>query len=358
MKRKIGLYNPYLDSVGGGERHVLSILEVLQKEAGFEPFIFWDKPEIVKQIKQRLGIDFKESSVLPNIFRNGTVVTKLQALKDFDIFLYVTDGSYFFSSAKKNYVFCMVPNKHLYGQTVFNWLKTMDSTFIANSEFTQANLKKWGITSTVLYPYISSEYLDISGKNKKNMILVAGRFFGHLHSKRQDIAIEAFKKLQKNSAFKETKLVLAGSVADADTPYFKKIESLAKGNSAIIIKKNLPFEELVKLYSDAKYYWHFTGYGVDEAKEPEKVEHLGITPLEAMAAGCIPFCYNAGGLKEIITHGKNGFLFQTIDDLIDQMIQTPTTTFEAVREHARNYVKNIFSYKHFTKNVLQLFTQE
>ena len=40
--KRVALYNPYLDTLGGGEKHILSILDVFA-EQGYEINIFWDK---------------------------------------------------------------------------------------------------------------------------------------------------------------------------------------------------------------------------------------------------------------------------------------------------------------------------
>lgn len=347
-----------MDSLGGGEKHILSVLQVLEQEAGYDPYVFWDN-EIDKQLEEKLGLHFSNLHFLPNIFHKQTnLLHKLKQLKDFDIFFYVTDGSYFFSSAKKNYVFCMVPNKHLFANTAINWLKTVNYEFISNSRFTQKWLEKWNIKNDVLYPYISDEYIELKNAQikKENCILVTGRFFEHLHSKRQDIAIEAFQQLHQNESFKDYKLILAGSVLESDKPYLEKIKKLAEKNNNIQIKLNTSFTELFNLYKSAKYYWHFTGYGIDEETEPEKVEHLGITPLEAMAAGCTVFCYNAGGPKELIKDGDNGFLFDSVDELIEKISTLSESHRNQIIKNAQSFVTASFSYSHFKKKVLQLFS--
>src|SRR5436190_831775 len=99
---------------------------------------------------------------------------------------------------------------------------------------------------------------------------------------------------------------------------------------------------------------HFTGYGVDEHKNPEQVEHLGITPLEAMAAQCITFCYKAGGPNEIIDSGVNGFLFSSINDLVEKMKYIPDT--QSIINNARKLIEKKFSYEVFKNNVKQLIT--
>lgn len=359
MKRKtVGLYDPYLDSMGGGERHVLSILEVLEKEAGYSPILYWDEDETAR-IQKTLNIAFENLSIQPNIFKTGGTLAKLQVLKHLDRFIYVTDGSYFFSNAKKNYVFCMVPNANLFRNNLVNVLKTRNYSYICNSEFTQSWLTRFGIDAQVLYPYISEEFLNLPlhHTSKEKLIVVVGRFFGHLHSKRQDIAIKAFLELKKHPQFSDYKLVLAGNVLPSDQGYVDSLHQMIGKHPSIEIRTNIPFSEILSLYEQARFYWHCTGYGLDDRKDPERVEHFGITPLEAMAAGCITLCYNAGGPKFFIHSGENGFLFSTTEELIHQCLSITEhgDNLHEMSEKARNYVKKTFTYNHFSKRVLELF---
>jgi glycosyltransferase involved in cell wall biosynthesis len=57
---------------------------------------------------------------------------------------------------------------------------------------------------------------------------------------------------------------------------------------------------MIEWYKKSKIYWHAAGYGIDQWQQPEKVEHFGITTVEAMAAGCVPIVINKGGQKEIL----------------------------------------------------------
>lgn len=65
------------------------------------------------------------------------------------------------------------------------------------------------------------------------------------------------------------------------------------------------------MYGKAKIFWSASGYGIDEKKEPKRVEHFGITVVEAMAGGAVPLVCFAGGHKEIISEGKDGYLWAT-----------------------------------------------
>ncbi|MBU4190339.1 MAG: glycosyltransferase, partial [Candidatus Thermoplasmatota archaeon] len=60
------------------------------------------------------------------------------------------------------------------------------------------------------------------------------------------------------------------------------------------------------------------GFGVDEEKEPEKVEHFGITTVEAAAAGCVPVVIRKGGQPEIVKEGINGLLWEKEEELIEK----------------------------------------
>ncbi|EKE13700.1 MAG: hypothetical protein ACD_12C00864G0004, partial [uncultured bacterium] len=278
----------------------------------------------------------------------------LKTLRTYDYFFYVTDGSYFFSGAKKNFVFCMIPDKKLYNFNLLNFLKLWNYKFISNSPFTTKWLTKWGINPITIPPYIEDK-LFINNKNKKEKIILSvGRFFSHLHSKRQDLIIKAFKNLKnKSKEFSDYKLILTGGLMKEDQKYFNQLKFLAKNDSSIIFKPNAELYELYELYKLSNYFWHFAGYDVDEDKNPEMVEHFGITPLEAMASGCLTFCYSAGGPKELIKDGQNGFLFSNTDELINKMSKANLNNnlTGKIIKNGKLFVKENFSYQVFKAKI-------
>lgn len=361
MKRKtVALYSPYLDTLGGGEKHVLAILEVLCREQNYKPVIFWHE-DVTQQIENKLAISFPVKPVYktPPFVGKRSIFAKLNALKQIDIFLYVTDGSYFFSSAKRNYVFCMVPQKNLYSRNLFNTIKTLNYSYISNSLFTHHWLKKWGIQNTVLYPYISKEFIRMAQKpqTKEKIILNVGRFFPSLHSKRQDLVIQAFQKLVSQKQFSGYKLILAGSVLPTDQAYVDKLREMAASLRAIEIVINPDYKTLLNYYQRAEYYWHFAGYGIDSDLTPELVEHLGITPVEAMAAGCLTFCYNAGGPRELIHQEQNGLLFNSTNELLKQMekLHNNIELKKQIVSQSQDFARTNFSYDRFKQNVRDIF---
>ncbi|MBI3619939.1 glycosyltransferase family 4 protein [Candidatus Roizmanbacteria bacterium] len=358
MKRpRAALYSPYLNIMGGGEKHILSILSVLEKN-GFDCTIFWDD-DLTQKIAETFNLNFSRLSFAPNIFKAKGIISKSHELSSFDVFLYVTDGSYFFSTAKKNFVFCMVPQKNLYRLTPLNKLKTWNYRFIANSNFTQKWLKRWGITANVIYPYLNEGFLGMNPERlpKEKILLSVGRFFSHLHAKNQAVIVDFFKnKIHNDAFFKGYKLVLVGAADENNRPYVESLKNLIRETPAIELDTNVSYDELKAWYKKARIYLHFTGYGVDAEAHPEMVEHLGITPLEAMASGCLTFAYDAGGPAETIIDGKTGFLFKSTTELIE-LIKTlikDKTAQTAVIRNAFLYVTDHFSLPVFEKRVKEV----
>lgn len=240
---------------------------------------------------------------------------------------------------------------------LLNKLKTNNFRFISNSQYTKHWLEKWGIKNDYIYPYIDEALIDGNVNKKEKIILSVGRFFPHLHSKQHEMMINTFKQLKQSyPEFGNYKLILAGGLKKEDNDYFEKLKQLIKNDPSISLQPNIQLYKLYKLYKLSSFYWHFTGYGVDADKHPELVEHLGITPLEAMAAGAISFCYAAGGPKEIITDGENGYLFMETGELADKMssLINNAQRQQSVKDTAQKYVRQNFSYAVFRNRVKKL----
>lgn len=358
-KRAI-LYNPYLDILGGGEKHILSILKVFD-EYGIFIDILWNDPEILKKIADRFNLTFKSATIKTNFLKSENFISKFMETGKYDYLFYVTDGSYFFSKARKNYIFSMYPERSLYKKTFLNNLKWSNFEFIANSNFTAKYISRWTLKkSQAIYPYIDikNDPLTKSKYEKEKIILSVGRFFGHLHSKKHEILIEAFKDLQNlNSEFAKFKLVFVGSLKSDDKDYFKKLLKAAQNEKNIEFKTNLTFNEIQDYYQKAMFYWHAAGYGVDAVKHPELVEHFGISPLEAMAAGALVYCYEAGEMQNIIKRYMNGFLYQNINELVELTNRFFISTNGRIKiaNEGSEFVSKNFNYRLFKSKVTKYF---
>ncbi len=314
MKKAL-IFDPYLDMLGGGERYVLTFALGLIKQ-GFEVEFAWPDKTTLSQATVRFGLDIspiKVNSVAYDLCRQKiSLWQKIRFTKKYDLIFWVSDGSLPFLFSKNNLIHLQVPFVNIGGSKLINALKSFFiNKFVYNSEFTK-NVHEKNLDhkkSFVLYPPVDVESLSVG--NKENIILSVARFSSRMTSKRQDVLIDAFRSF--SSKIPGYKLILTGGLV-GDTSIIENLKKQANGLNVEIIP-NPDFNQLKALYSKAKFFWHTAGLGIDEEKEPEKVEHFGITTVEAMASGCIPLVINKGGQKEIVTPGT-GFLCAEKEEII------------------------------------------
>ncbi len=361
MVKRAAIYDPYLDTLGGGERYCLTVAEILLKH-GYKVDLFWSGDQsLIEKARQRFSlkleglnlikdifyiklekIDFFEEK--ENLFNNinksfnpqkinkkiSKFLNKLKVSNKYDLFFYLGDGSIPILLGKQNFLHIQVPfvnQKNNFKKLVTNLKLLLFSKIIYNSKFTAKFYQEYLPSKTaVLYPPVDIEKFEIS-KEKENIILSVGRFDNVLNAKKQDVLIDAFKVLYKKENLKGWKLVLAGgSLLDpAKNSYLKYLKENAS-NLPIEFVVNPDFKELQEIYSKSKIYWHAAGFNVDENNHPENTEHFGMTVVEAMAAGLVPVVVAKGGIPEIISDGTDGYLWKTIKELVSKtksLIESP-----------------------------------
>src|SRR3990167_10523523 len=67
---KIGIFDPYLDDLGGGEKYMMTIAECLSKK--HEVSVFWDSQDELNELLQRFSINLVLVKLEKNIFNKGT----------------------------------------------------------------------------------------------------------------------------------------------------------------------------------------------------------------------------------------------------------------------------------------------
>jgi glycosyltransferase involved in cell wall biosynthesis len=106
--------------------------------------------------------------------------------------------------------------------------------------------------------------------------------------------------------------LVGGSMREArHQRYLDELRQMAAG-LPVQIHVDASADELRTLYETASIYWHATGYGKSEERNPIFFEHFGITPVEAMAGGCVPVLLGKGALPELIVDGESGYLWRTV----------------------------------------------
>lgn len=323
---KICLYSPYVPKhCGGGEKYFFDVARILAEKHEVAIAITSSLDEEQPQVELRRRYEDFISNSLEKVFfvssplgSQASFFEKILWTKQFDALYYITDGSFFFSLAKRNIVHIQIPlppsRVSLLDRLKFlNWgIKN------TNSEFTKKVIEKnWPFQVQYVHQPILPPSQKISFEKKEKIILHVGRFFSHLHTKRQDILVEIFRLLLKKYSTETLgwKLVLVGSVEDED--YAQKVAFLAQG-FPIEIFHSVTRSELNTLYSRSAVYWHATGYGIDEEREPEKVEHFGISTGEAMAYGCVPVVLGKGGQPEVLGPMLKHLLWQTQEECIEK----------------------------------------
>jgi glycosyltransferase involved in cell wall biosynthesis len=86
------------------------------------------------------------------------------------------------------------------------------------------------------------------------------------------------------------------------------------------------------------------------------MEHFGMTTLEAMVCGCIPIVINKAGQTEIVEHGISGFLWNTLDELIELTLFTINNSKNkeiALNAMKRTEIFSIKSHVHFYNNFIK-----
>lgn len=306
---RIGIFDPYLDTLGGGERYMLSIASFLKNENDIS--VFWDK-DLQIDAENKFGIDLSGVKFEKNIFSLSVGPAKrVLDTRNYDKIFFLSDGSFPFFLSKRNYLIFQYPVKE-YRNSLPNILKLRRvKKVFCYSNFVKNYLEKSfpGKVET-LYPGVNLLEPNIK---KEKTVLSVGRFTQDKNSKKQEVLIDAFIQLV-DGGLRDWKLILAGSVMPEDSDFVEKLKQLA-GRYPIVIKINPKYEELKKLYENSKIYWHATGFGENVEKEPEKAEQFGISVVEAMSAGSVPVVIDAGGLKEIVENGKSGFLWNSLNDL-------------------------------------------
>jgi len=349
--KKAALYDPYLDTLGGGERYTMAVAYCLSR-LGFQTDVFWPDENIKKELGERLGMDLEKINFLDFDLGKVSFFERLAFLRDYDFIFYLSDGSIPFLSGKKNVLHFQVPFHDLKGASFLNKVKLGKiDKIICNSKFTKKVIdKEYQVNSRVIYPPVDVK--AFKPLKKENIILSVGRFTDLLHNKRQDILVNAFKKMIKDG-LEDWRLIIVGG----DREGKRLVNKLKKEvrNYPIEIMTNPNFSQLKRLYGKAKIFWTAAGFEIDEEKEPEKVEHFGITTVEAMSAGLVPVVIDKGGQPEIVKDDKNGLLWKGTNELIKKtlsLIEDHRQWLRLSREAEKK--AEFFSQKRFCHEIKEL----
>jgi len=358
---KICLYSPYIPKhTGGGEKYILDVAVSLAKKHTVSvavPQQYAGDASILKKYQKFLNRSLDNVSFVPSPLGSAaSFIKKLFWTHQFDVMYYLTDGSLFISLAKKNILHIQFPLKIDKSSALEQFKLKRWQIKNTNSKFTKKIVEASWPTQIDLVHYPLVDVAEISNivtlVKKEKVILSVGRFFRQLHSKRQDVLVDVFRKLVTKypQETKGWKLVFIGAVEDKD--YLSQIKR-KKRDLPIEFYHDLDRKKLLRWYAKASIYWHATGFGVDQEKYPEKVEHFGISTAEAMAAGCVPIIHGKGGQIEVLGEKLRDLLWLEEGECLEKTRQVMSDLkvrkkySEIAKKQAENFDKDIFERKLF-----------
>lgn len=313
---RIGLHDPHLATLGGGERYLLTIMEEALRAPEASVTLFSpEEPDPVAW--RRLGIRIEAGAFGWSRAADSEVTA---ASRELDLLVALSNEVPPLSHARRSVAMIQFPHRSHTGRRgrLLRALRLSRAAaalasydlFLCNSDFTRAHIRdRLGVDAAVLAPPVDPA--PPAPGEREPLILSVGRFFSDWHSKNQHVLVEAIAELDAPG----WSLVLAGG-AD-DSTYVERVRRAAEG-LPVELRLDASREELLDLYSRASLFWHAAGYGQDERRHPERLEHFGIATAEAMAHGAVPLVFPAGGSAELVEDGRTGRWWRTPTEVAEQ----------------------------------------
>jgi len=358
---RIGIFDHTLQLVGGGQKYGCTIAAVLSRFCFVT--LITNRPVTIAQLENWYNLDLSSCRIeiipLPFFERPefGQIDPGIVTVRSENPFHLISraSGAYdiFFNNSMLEMVYplanvsvfmCHFPERR---RSTYFYVDRYHH-LLYNSEYTASWIRrKWGLEPTAhIYPPI-----DMGGTEKppsKESIILSVARFEPGGSKQQDRMIEVFLRLRRKypEQMKEWRLILAGG-SPADNPFLERLKLMAAEESGapIDIRVNIPNGELRELYAKASLFWHLCGL---QQTDPARVEHFGMTIVEAMQNRCVPVVFDGGGQREIVIDGKTGFRFRdraklmmrTLELISDPVLRANMA--EAARERSRLFERNTF----------------
>jgi O-antigen biosynthesis protein len=325
---KVGIYDHAGHFAGGGQRYVAEMAAIMQdrydvtyifnNDVKLSDYKDWFDIDLTRSAMKVIRIPFFEKikrytpdegmvrsevsnpfdiisreSLNYDIFVNANMLGKVNPLSPVSIFVC------HFPDQEKGRFFQVDKYDHLIinGDYTGDWVE-----------------KRWQLKPTKkIYPPVNMCNPQSTHNHKENLILSVSRFEVS-GSKKQLELVQAFSEMCKQypEDVSGWRLILVGGSTPGNN-YLEALEdAVADAQCAIEIVANAAVSEIKEYYRRAAVFWHACGLG---ETRPERVEHFGMTTVEAMQNCCVPIVIDGGGQREIVQHGESGFRFSTLDEL-------------------------------------------
>ena len=384
---RVGIYSELYEGAGlGGREYIVAILcESLTQQGHSVEYIHHLSELTAEDFSERFGIardavrlrrvTTRPPATLRGFFRSRRARKEwnLSLSGPYDLFINIVHGPPGRCYAKHGVLMILFPffepfsvwsgktiegkpNSWVLARYVYHrvqWRGWMDSYELktAISRYSQEwARRRWRVESTVIYPPADSSF---SPGAKSNLILSVGRFSGFRVgglSKRQLELMRAFVELCESgvSGWDYHSIGGLGGWLQ-DIAYHHEVTEVARAaGRRAHVEANAPRDLLKHLYETGKIFWHAAGFGDDDSKHPELMEHYGIATVDAMSSGCVPVVIKKGAQPEIVEHGVSGFLWENLEELkgyTSQLIHDDTLRArmaEAAQIRAQQFSRDAF----------------
>jgi len=360
-----------LNSVGGGERVCLTIIEAL-KELGYEVTLITVEPTEWARVKRILGTETivrpdREEPIMPFKVRAFGIymrlLTFLKLSRRWDLIIN-THGDVLPISSDIIYMhyptFALLEeapinvkySKSLFWRLYFTPYEKIQErlakrlkcrVLLTNSEYSADAIRRYiGADAIILYPPVDiDDFLKVSSiTDREDVVVLCGRFSPE---KNYELVLDIAQMLPQIE-FK----IIGASSGRISKAYYEKLRRVAKEKKLrnVYFFRDAPRDLQLKIYSKAKIFLH-TMMG----------EHFGIAIVEGMAAGLVPIVHRSGGAwNDILSRGKYGFGFSSIEEVVEtveMLIKNYWRYRNIVLERAKMFSKRRFK-KRFKEIVEQL----
>ena len=302
------------ESIGGGERHVADLMRVLV-ERGHEVHcairpssplrqLLGDAPIHWHEVKLRNAIDWLSVRRLRKIIAENEIeIAHAHVARDYPLVGMATKATptRFFLT---RHHFHPINSNRLYEAAISHTTNLIAVSATVQQQLASAFptltdririIPNW-LDERTLQPVSRQAARAHFGIKKYWALAVIGQI---TPLKRQDLFLAALKSLTANYAYERAEFFIIGAANPEDQAYETKLRTMAQ---------EMGLSERI----------HFTGVVADLPKylaafdivvAPSDNEGFSLATIEAMAAGCAVLATEAGGMAEIIEHGKTGRLF-------------------------------------------------
>ncbi|WP_343089338.1 glycosyltransferase [Methanocalculus natronophilus] len=346
---KIAIFHDYFGAIGGGERVVLTLADILKAD------IITTDTDAAGRLGTSVPIRSLGSTVKIPPFKQISATWKFASpdySEDYDFFIFTGNWSHYAArSHHPNLWYCYTPVRAFYDlypafllrqgflarQAFRAWTSVhrrldqrsvtkVDRIVTISENVRQRIMQYYGRDAEIIYPPIdTSRYRCIE---YGNFWLSVNRLYPE---KRIELQIEAFRMIP------DEQLVIVGGYAEGDHAG-RYVESL---------RQNLPSN--VELLGEVTEEYLLDLYGRCRGLVCTALdEDFGLTPVEAMASGKPVVAVNEGGFRETVTPGTGVLVSadaREIAEAVRQVSSEPERYREACVKRAKEFDTIVFSEK-------------